>query len=581
MRLAGQFLLYVFALLVPWWVYLDMPQYAFFPYTFAMAALIILFVVDSIRRGWQVPFELTLPLGLLTAWWAYMTVRHMAAVPAADPQYLLDPIFRLSGVLTPLTMLAVLHFARPRRVALTALDAFALSAAAWAGLMLLAWLFRLFPTRSLMGIASWSVPGIAIYAFAAAVFGAARNRERRPARIVFSAAAVVILAWLLILWLPAVRLPRPNYALFPLRFYLFPWLAVALLRFWPLARIAAKVEVARRESENRLEPVFLLVLMALAALGAVRFGPSQTEAILFALAGAWALPEREQAAAYRPDWRLAAVLAPLCALAGFNLFNVNPANPVDPRNYVPQYPADMIDAALLDAYMPNLEAVEARYPDEVQTDFWFAYVRLLHGDLYAAALEYRDSVRPADNLILPPPDEDERRAFMDKLRDTASATAPEDHHGAYALALAAEGRYEEALALMRRDAKTATAPPAPDSAKPIFAAAIQAYLRDPGLAQHLAGWTARDLLALLVAWGAVTEPAAEGVNPECLPAVLLYAPGLCESISAGAISQEDATARCLEAGAGLQVAPCGAILPHKPMPAQKDGAPAVVVLERT
>jgi len=335
--------------------------------------------------------------------------------------------------------------------------------------------------------------------------------------------------------------------------YLASWVVFKLLAFWPVARMAAKVEVVRRESEDKRDAVYLLVLMGLAALALVRYLLTiGTEYFVVALAGAWALPEREPGW-YKPDWRLTAVLGALCTLIGFNLVNVNPHNFRDPRNYVPE-PVFQRAGIMGEYRVSRLERVEARYPMETQTNFWLAYAHLWRGELFDAAMEYRESLNTDAKTILPPPTDEQRRAFMDKLRDQSSAVAPGENQGAYVVALLGEGRVDEALALMRKDAGTASGAPEVDkSGRGVLAWGVSVYVYDLTLYERLSDWTAGDLLGLLVAWGARIEQASEGIAVDSLPVVIVSRAGICEASPPGLISTDGIKAVCLPADRGLAI----------------------------
>jgi len=581
---AGQFLIYVVAFLLPWWSYIDLPQYLVFPLLMFELALVGLFIVDWARRGLRVPFEFALPLGVVAAVNVYGYVRSFW-IPAEFWQPL-QPVYNLDVSLYPFVALAVVHFARTRKVALTALDVLAGSVGVWSVVMLVARLTGLFPLAGLMGIDGWRLPDVTVYGILAAVFAAARRDRGSGQRRVFEGAAVVSLAAFLTLGLRVLDVPHVSFewvGWWPVEF-LGLWFVGNLLTFWPVARMAAKVEVVRRESEEKRDAVYMLVLMGLAALALVRYPPGQTnEFFIVALAGAWALPERESVW-YKPDWRLAAVLAALCALIGFNLVNVNQKNFYDPRNYVPDPLCQQLGS--VGYAVPRLKRVEARYPMETQTNFWLAQDKLSRGEMFDAAMEYRESLwtnvtrtgAPV-KTILPHPTDEQRRVFMDKLRDQSSAVAPAVHQGAYVVALLGEDRVEEALVLMRKDASSPAAMPEVDeSARSVLASAVSVYVYDLRMSQRLSDWTARDLLALLVAWGAKIETAPPDVADECLPAVILARLGMCQASPPELVPAEGVQAACLPGDAGIVIARC-----HLDVSAEKvavpvaDGAPVVVV----
>ena len=580
MTRAGQCLIYVVAFLLPWWSYIDLPQYLVFPLVMFELALVLLFVVDSVWRGLRAPFEYLLPLGVLAAVNVFGYVGSFWT--AAEFWQPLQPIYFLEMYLYPFVALAVVHFARRRQVALTALDVLAVSVGVWSGVMLSGRVSGLFPTAGLMGTDGWRLPDLTVYGIVAAVFGAARRERGSTGRRFFEGAAGLSVAAFLVLGLGVLDVPLVCFSTFAV-YVLGWWLVGNLLTFWPVARIAAKVEVARRESEEKRDAVYLLVLMGLAALALVRYWLGQTnEFFVVALAGAWALPERESGW-YKPDWRLAGVLGALCALIGFNLVNVNPHNFRDPRNYVPE---PFFQEHGFEQVAPRLERVEARYPMETQTNFWLAQAKLSQGELYDAAMEYRESLRTKVTrtgervkTILPHPTAEQRRGFMDKLRDRSSAMAPGVHQGAYVVALIGEERYEEAVSLMRKDAAGAAgAPEVDEPGRAVFAWGVSVYVYDLGLYERLADWTARDLLSLLVAWGAQIERAADGSADDCLPTVILARTGMCEASRPELVAGDGVRAVCLPGDGGLaigrgRVEACSGEAPV----GGTDGSPVVVV----
>ncbi|HUW62901.1 MAG TPA: hypothetical protein VMZ06_17990 [Candidatus Bathyarchaeia archaeon] len=550
----GQFLIYVVAFLLPWWSYVDLPQYLVFPLFISELALVVLFFVDWVRRGLRVPFEYLLPLGLLAAMNAVGGAINFLITPVEFRQPL-DQVYCLYNNLWPLVALAVVHFAKTRKVALTALDVLAVSVGVWSVVMLVGRATGVFVTAGLMGLDAWRLPNLVVYGIAAAAFGVARRERGSTGRRVFEGAATVSVAAFFILGLRVLDVPHVSFewmGWLPVRF-LGLWLLGCLLTFWPVARMAAKVEVVRQELNEKRDAVYMLVLMGLAVLALVRYSVGiGAEFFVVACAGAWALPERE-AGWYKPDWRLAAVLAAVCTLIGFNLVNVNPHNFWDPRNYVPE-PVFQKMGSIGEYHVSRLERVDARYPMETQTNYWLAQYELSEDELFEAAMQYRESLHMGAKTILPPPTADQRRAFMDKLRDKTSAVAPGEHQGAYVVALLGEDRVDEALALMRKDAATSTALPEVDeSARNVLAWGVSVYVYDLALYERLSDWTAGDLLGLLVAWGARIEQALEGIAVDSLPVVIVSRAGICEASPPGLISTDGIKAVCLPADRGLAI----------------------------
>ncbi|MCX5771360.1 MAG: hypothetical protein NTZ09_13990 [Candidatus Hydrogenedentes bacterium] len=560
---AGQFLVYVVAFLLPWWHYIDLPQYLVFPLFMSELALVVLFVVDSVRRGLRVPFEYLLPLGLLVALNAVGYVAYFWMTPVEFRQPL-DHVYCLYNNLWPIAVLAAVHFMSRREAALAALDVLAVSVGMWSAVALLGRFTGVFVTAGMMGLEGcWGLPNLVVYGIVAAMLGAGRRDRGSAGRWVLDGAGVMSLAAFLILGLPVLDVRQASFEWIgwwlPVQ-YLASWVVFKLLAFWPVARMAAKVEVVRRESQEKRDAVYLLVLMGLAALALVRYLLTiGTEYFVVALAGAWALPERAPGW-YRPDWRLGAVAGALCVLIGFNLVNVNPHNFRDPRNYAPD-PVFQKAGTMGDYDVSRLERVEARYPMETQTNFWLAYDRLSRGELFEAAMEYRESLwtdvtRTGQRVktILPPPTDEQRRAFMDKLRDQSSAVAPGEHQGAYVVALLGEDRVDEALAMMRKDAGTASVVPAVDeSGRDVLAWGVSVYVYDLELYERLSDWTAGDLLGLLVAWGAQIEQAPEGVADDCLPVVVVSRAGMCEASPPELVSGDGVKAVCLAGDGRLAI----------------------------
>lgn len=589
MMAVAQYLLYLLALFLPWHPYLDLPQYLLVPTTIITLALIALFLIDAVRRGWRVPFELTLPLALVmlviigqmcSGYWAHAGYPGTADKSSVEMSDLVQSLYFLNLCLWPLLMLAVLHFSPERESAQAALRLYAASVAAWGVVTLLAQVLPLFVTSYSMGIQPWYPLGPVVYALPIVLLAAWKGE--RPGRPIWIAAAGVLAATLLFVLAPAATLPgikwNPG---FPPPNVSWWVLGTTLLVLWPVARIAAKIEVIRRDSADKWTPIFFYVLLVVIVLDIRRRPDFQpVEYFLVALAGAWSLPQRETVCRYKPDWKLAFAAGPLGVLLVFNLLHVNPANYQDPRNYtsfVARAQAMGMKGPLPDFQLDMFNRIESRFPQETQTNYWLAYYdRLARDELYGAAVEYRKSFSPtvsdAYRPILPPPSDEQRRAFLDTLRDRASALPPGEHRGAYVLALSAEGRFDEALALMRRDAESVTPPAIEDSAQPVLAAVVAVYLCQPDLLPRLADWPAADLLALLTAWGAGIEDQPE----KCGLAVIIGGPGACDC--AAGMAGTGVVISCTGGESGVAIAGCKLELTQEQVPRpREDGAPAVAV----
>ncbi|NIA13094.1 MAG: hypothetical protein GWP08_03355, partial [Nitrospiraceae bacterium] len=121
----------------------------------------------------------------------------------------------------------------------------------------------------------------------------------------------------------------------------------------------------------------------------------------------------------------------------------------------------------------------------------------------------------------PPPSVDQRKQFLDALRDSCSSLAKPETCFAHEWALIAGGQRAQAEALLelRRPRMPEPNPRIGDDARDTLHEAVVSLLRAEKEEGFLDDWSADELLALLRNWGAMIEPMPDGLENACLPLV--------------------------------------------------------------
>lgn len=493
----------------------------------------LLFILDLLcGRRPRVPFDLVWPpvlaIGLSLLDWLPGWQALSFVLPAS--------IGRI------LSFWAIIHFVRSRESVRNWLEVAVWGGAAVCALSLAASFTRLViptaPADSWLLLAfspryGWALSTLAPLAPLALYFSAsAPTPARRWAARVSLLLMAVVLAGLFLpgwrdLWAMANQQPHNMVSHGPL----------TVVIAWLLARIAAKLIVSGRETHDP----FHWALLGTVLLGAV-FGVLQARltalAFLPALAAAYAHPGSIEAPRLTRRTKLA-VAAPFALLAAFNLGYVNPGNPSDPRNYPWGAPitVEPVSAEVIE----HLEFWEGRYPNEVQTHYRLAHVELARKNPCRAAYEFAQSLEaPAGRTILPPPTEDQRRYFLDMLRDFCSALPDPEGTVAYERALVAADRLDEARGLLQARVSDA----AGSIESPSLKRAACTLLGAPEDSPLFDGWTDAQFLELLRKTGATIEPAPAGVSEERLPVVCIarFAPHSADLLACAGDQQATAAA---------------------------------------
>ncbi|MBN2311527.1 MAG: hypothetical protein JXR94_21295 [Candidatus Hydrogenedentes bacterium] len=516
---AAMYAVVLFAAAWPWDVYAYLP-WAGLDVTACLAlCLVALWLADLVvTRRPRLPFELAWPIAVLLVyvWALYAGGRYPAP---------------LLATLVLLLFAATHRFARSKALAAYCLRATMLSCGCVAAVTLAARFGAVGPTAySLDTGATFCGPrdvagGVAALAIGLALalrdaFSAEGGRLRRAAAAVAGllcaaalGSALVPAAAHFVAWRP------PDLAGAGL-----PGLAASLVATWLVARVMAKLIVARRLAPA---PVLATCFAAVAVAGALAcLVPTPLRlhhGLLLGLAAA-ASARKEVPRPWLPAPGL--LLIPLACLAALNLFRVYPDNHSDPRNYDVAARSDLAEGRYA-VLARRMDFFEAQAPGERRTHLWRAKAWLEQGELGRAATEFVASCREPGphGQLLPGPRPDEADAFVTALRDAYSSLPGPPAHLGFERALVAASRPKSAVWALRLrvdaisfnvDALAiARVPPGP------LIEAVAFLLGDPAVTEHLHDWTSADLLAVLHSAGARIERAPDAAPRDALPLVAL------------------------------------------------------------
>ena len=546
----AQHLLLLCAFLAPWGVYEQVPGVGL-PVSYCLKLLLILLFLAHVpvSRTLRVPFEFAWPIavaaiaGPLPFLAIQLLVSREYSLPIPMLVWLLETSRTIPAGL--LTFLAVVHFARSRELIVQCLRLWCLATACVAVLSLGAGLGAVVPTAFsassgavLAGRRSLFSGGYEfVWALVAAVYFASFYERTLRRRALFAACAALLAAGLVALLMPSLpriaswRLPDAVSA---------TWVQVICigLVYWLMARVAAKVEVNRREGEPGIH-VLLLILLGLKAAAHVAGIGRPCAGLQLGLIAAYALPDsKEPSRVY--GWHRLAVL-PFLPLIAFNIGYVHPGIVTDARSYATLAPY-LIDSGRIQRAESRMEFFAQRYPAERQTHFWLGHVELARECPYRAACEFAEAVKPPEGarLILPPPKAEERDEFLAKLRDYCSALPEPASCFAYEQALIAEGKGREALNLLELRSTTfqGQAPSGPHLRfEEVVTSTVVELLRAREIEKDLRAWDLDRLLGLLEVWGCVVQRAPETVPRRLLPlaCVARHGPHTQEVLVVGAL----------------------------------------------
>jgi len=467
----------------------------------------------------RTPFEL---------WWPCVVIAVLAMLLHAGGHA--APPWRVAGLCA--LFVAVTHVARNRRAILRALQFSCISGCAVVIMSLLAQFNALFPTAYSVGTGHvmagpYSVrEGVLSVVFllllTPALWAAARRREFAPCR--FAVAGWVVLPVGALLY--GCLSPRPELeALRPAHIpFLLPGVFAVTVFLWAVARIAAKLWVARQF----LGPgVYAWLVAALAAgvVVAVWCAPMPTAGFIFLLAIVAGYGQPRVAAGTSARF-VPIMIALVASLATVNIMLTLPG---DPRNYE-RFARAALATGTTDEARERLGFVKKLAPTETRADYYIARIHLAEGNLAAAAKVFARSLRDTHTRLLPPPDAALIAEFLDEMREKSSAL-PEQARGlAYEKALIAAGREQHALSLLELRGESSPLSQVPgnsdDTERALSrppAAALAALLETPSLADALTLWNARLLAAIIESAGPHSKVASvpEGFPESMLPLVVM------------------------------------------------------------
>ena len=546
----AQLLLLLCAFLAPWGVYEQVPGVGLPVSDCLRLLLILLFLAHvPVSRTLRVPFEFAWPIALpaIAGPLLYLGIELVASREYSLPIPMLVWLLETSRAIPAglLTFLAVVHFARSRELIVQCLRLWCLSTACVAVLSIGASLGAVVPTAFsassgavVAGQRSLSSGGREfVCALVAAVYFASFYERTLRRRALFVACAALLAAGLAALLLPSV----PRIASWRLPDAVsHTWVQVICigLVYWLMARVAAKVEVNRREGEPGIH-VLLLILLGLKAVAHVAGIGRPCAGLQLGLIAAYALPDSKEPSRVS-GWHRLAVL-PFLLLIAFNIGYVHPGIVTDARSYAALAPHLIYDGHV-QRVESRMEFFAQRYPAERQTHFWLGHVELARECPYRAACEFAEAVKPPEDLrlILPPPTAEERDEFLAKLRDHCSARPEPASCYAHEQALLAAGKQRQALNLL--EMRGTTSPPRTPSnvrqrVHTVAAGLVVELLRAREIEKDLQAWDLDRLLGLLEVWGCVVQRAPETVPRRLLPlaCVARHGPHTQEVLVVGAL----------------------------------------------
>ena len=306
-----------------------------------------------------------------------------------------------------------------------------------------------------------------------------------------------------------------------------PAFLTLLVALWLVARVAAKLHVAREEFSRSAvaTPLSMLAVSVLFLLLApMPLRPHHT--FLLGLCAAYATPRQDEIRQTKITPMVAAVAA---ALIWVNLWPGFPRTyPYDPRNYERAAQKELA-MGRYDALSARMDYVERLAPEERRTHFWRAKAALDQKQYRQAAAELTASIEPLTGqewTLLPPPKPSKVDQITAELRDVFSSLKRPPPHLGYERLLVARGETRGALKLLdirRNHLRPATDNSDPEELLPApeaLRAGLAFLLGDPGLSSQFENWSAADLLAVLRNCGGQVAQAPKKFPRDRLPLVL-------------------------------------------------------------
>ena len=564
---AASYLLYAFAMLWPLEVFGYLPGLNVNATDVIALILVLLMVYDSFRgERLRVPFEILWPTTLLLILVTVVFLRSVTDLPLHTPAVI--------GLFA-----ATIHFARSR----AAIEHWLL-ASVWSGAVVSA-LTLMTPIAGQLGIVptAYSLSTGATLTFARDLYsgiqmlilwgligvfligGAPRHtwtRRLTVSAVLLNTACLVQVTFRE--FSTGVELALPRYMDNP-----GTMLAVLCLVLWLTARVAAKVEVSRRESPAGLHAIFLAMIATMAVWAALfPSTPKLFQAYLLGLACAYVIPNKGGA----PSLPLPKIaLATAMVLTYLNLTSVHPEHQADPRNYEIAAQSDFENGRfdILRARMNHF--APPRYTER-RTHLWLARAALAEDRHDEASFEFRLAMAmPEGRQLLAGPSENEQKDFLVRLRDHCSSLPNPEATVAYERACLAAGDMTATLESLRLRVRAPGIEVTDVDPVPL-AAALAFILGDHSPAwafddtpdqvsnagsqvfDSLLSWPASSLLTVLAQLGVEISRAPGGFPSEQLPLVLVAERGgrlpvvLGRTRAAGLSAQADALQIAASAG---------------------------------
>lgn len=404
--------------------------------------------------------------------------------------------------------LAIIVTIQHRRRAIDALWIFALACGAGAVLNGLAQIGWIPPsaidgeTQRAVAIAS-SVEEAAlmlVYGGLAALFCLVHVRHNTWQRVATGLALLTMVAWCLSL-VPDAAVYRARWS--PPTVHQWPAekIGLWLLTLWIVARIMARS--IRQRNHTHTGGLTVLLVLGTVFHAVTGMSPLPTTALLLGLVAAhdapWANTKKTRVPRWLP-WPVAA-----CALLPA-LGLVSPG-PHDPRNQLTRGDR-LLQHEDYHALDQTMDFLLARHPDDPAYALLRAKSLLARGWPHAAADQF-GSVPPA---VDPDPRQRFRQqAFLDRLRDSASARSGAARGFLFERALVHAGDVDSALNSLAF--RRASSPPSYSGDRAPVVGALAQLLGDPNLVSRLEDWSAPALRALLVDAGVAIVPLPGESNP--------------------------------------------------------------------
>ncbi len=477
----------------------------------ALAPVAVSTLLDWMHhRRLRTPFELWWPCALMAG--------MLVALPVLGG---MEATWRAPALC--MVAVAIAHVMRNRSMALRGLQLFVMSCGVMMGLSVLAQANWLYPTAFNVDsglvvagpydVRSGLVTAVIGLFVLVPLVAAAWKREFAPGKrgvIAWGWLPVMIAVYWYVSPRPDLLVLRPAHNLF-----LFPAVVVLLVLLWLIARVGAKLWLARRFMPPGVYGWFIVALFVGTVVVLFLAPPVSLGLVLVVtLIAAYGQPYvAAEVHARRP------VFVAVLITVALVLVNVLFVLPGDPRNYE-RYARSALARDELEELRTHLDFIKGFAPNETRADYYIARAWLAENQLMAATQAFGRALRDVSTRLMPPPDLKLVTGFLNEMRDRSSAL-PESLRGlAYEQALIHAGRDSHALSLLELRG---------DETEPYVMAkwplsmALAALLDAPHLREDFEAWDAGTLAAILASAGPENEilPAPTGFPAELLPMVAM------------------------------------------------------------